>query len=36
MVLMHVLLPAPFRPSNASSWPAFTENETPCNTWLSP
>src|SRR5258706_9675707 len=36
IVLMQVVLPAPLRPSNASTRPGLTANDTSCNTWLSP
>ena len=36
IALMHVVFPAPLRPSNASTRPAFSENDMPCSTWLSP
>src|SRR6185503_279596 len=33
---MHVVLPAPLRPSSATTLPACNWNETACSTWLSP
>ena len=32
---MQVVLPAPLRPSSASTRPAFSVNDTACRTWLS-
>ena len=36
MEFIVVVLPAPLRPSSATSSPAFTSSETPCKMWLSP
>ena len=36
MVEMQVVLPAPLRPSSASTPPGCSEKLTPCRIWLSP
>jgi hypothetical protein len=31
-----VVLPAPFAPSTATTWPSSTERETLCSAWIGP